>query len=163
MNDRDQYDLWSENTYLLFTHQRFEMPAPVVVYADFESASDDKNRHKPIMLSCLVVSRIPAIQTQLRFFHAPHEEESDLGPFQGLLDSIPRKREEAPLRRITPQEHFWDRERLSIYACVSILSQETGGRQGETSHTCVRWIHHREWRDMQLQSRAVHLHLLHQV
>ena len=29
------------------------MPAPVVVYADFESAIDDKNKHKPIMLSCL--------------------------------------------------------------------------------------------------------------
>ena len=66
-------------------------------------------------------------ETQLRFFHAPHEKESDLGPFQGLLDSIPRKREEVPLRRITPQEHFWDRERLSIYVCLPILSQETGG------------------------------------
>ena len=54
------------------------MPAPVVVYADFESAIDDKNKHKPIMLSCLAVSRIPAIDTQLRVFHAPHEEGSDL-------------------------------------------------------------------------------------
>ena len=48
------------------------MPAPVVVYADFESAIDDKNIHKPIMLSCLAVSRIPAIDTQLRVFHALH-------------------------------------------------------------------------------------------
>ena len=39
------------------------MPAPVVVYADFESAIDDKNRHKPIILSCLAVSRILAIDS----------------------------------------------------------------------------------------------------
>ena len=61
------------------------MPAPVVVYADFESAIDDKNRHKPIMLSCLAVSRIPAIDTQLRVFHAPHESEEDLRPFIDYL------------------------------------------------------------------------------
>ena len=61
------------------------MPAPVVVYTDFESAIDDKNKHKPIMLSCLAVSRIPAIQTQLRVFHAPHESEEDLRPFMEYL------------------------------------------------------------------------------
>ena len=76
MDDRDQYELSSEDTRL-----QFEMSAPVVVYADFELSIDDKNKHKPIMLSCLVVSRIPAIQTQLQFFHAPQEEESDLRPF----------------------------------------------------------------------------------
>ena len=57
------------------------MPAPVVVYADFDSAIDDKNKHKPIMLSCLAVSRIPDIDTQLRVFHAPHENEEGLRPF----------------------------------------------------------------------------------
>ena len=57
------------------------MPALVVVYADFESAIDDKNKHKPIMLSCLAVSRIPAINSQLRIFHTPHESEEDLRPF----------------------------------------------------------------------------------
>ena len=61
------------------------MLAPVVVYADFESAIDDKNRHKPIMLSCLAVSRIPAIQTQLRIFHSPKEEESDFRPFREYM------------------------------------------------------------------------------
>ena len=64
------------------------MPAPVVVYADFESAIDDKNRHKPIMLSCLAVSRIPAIDTQLRVFHAPHESEEDLRPFMEYLTQL---------------------------------------------------------------------------
>ena len=39
------------------------MPAPVVVYAIYESAIDNKNRHKPIMLSCLDVSHIPTNQT----------------------------------------------------------------------------------------------------
>ena len=63
MGDRDQYKLKSQQTHLQFTNQRCEMPAPVVVYADFESAIDDRNKHKPIMLSCLAVSRIPAIDT----------------------------------------------------------------------------------------------------
>ena len=68
-----------------WTNQRYEIPAPVVVYADFESAIDDKNKHKPIMLSCLAVSRIPAIDSQLRVFHAPHESEEDLRPFMEYL------------------------------------------------------------------------------
>ena len=64
------------------------MPAPVVVYADFESAIDDKNRYKPIMLSCLAGSRIPAIDTQLKIFHAPHESEEDLRPFIEYLTQL---------------------------------------------------------------------------
>ena len=55
------------------------------MYVDFESAVDEKNKHKPIMLSCLAVSRIPAIQTQLRVFHSPQEEENDLRPFMDYL------------------------------------------------------------------------------
>ena len=37
------------------------------------------------MLSCLDVSRIPAIHTQLQVFHEPHEEESDLHPVMDFL------------------------------------------------------------------------------
>ena len=85
VNESEEYELSSEETRLLFTNQRYEMPAPVVVYADFESAIDDKNKHKPIMLSCLAVSRIPAIDTQLRVFHAPHESEEYLRPFMEYL------------------------------------------------------------------------------
>ena len=55
------------------------------MYADFESAIDEKNKHNPIMLSCLAVSRIPTIHTQLQVFHVPHEEESDLRPFMDYL------------------------------------------------------------------------------
>ena len=61
------------------------MSAPVVVYVDFESAIDEKNRHKPIMLSCLAVSRISTIQIQLQVFHASHEDESDLLLFMDYL------------------------------------------------------------------------------
>ena len=78
VDESDQYDLSSEETRLRFTNKRYEMPAPVVVYADFESAIDDKNKHKPIMLSCLAVSRIPAIDTQLRIFRAPRENEEEV-------------------------------------------------------------------------------------
>ena len=73
MDERDQYELESQQIHLRFTNQRFEMPAPVVVYTDFESAIDEKNRHKPIMLSCLDMFRIPTIHTQLQVFHTPHE------------------------------------------------------------------------------------------
>ena len=85
VGERDLYELENEETRLRFTNQRYEMPAPVVVYADFESAIDDKNKHKPIMLSCLAVSLIPDIDTQLRVFHAPHENEEDLHPFIAYL------------------------------------------------------------------------------
>ena len=78
LDERDQYELESQQTHLQFTNQRFEMPALVVVYADFESAIDKKNKHKLIMLSCLDVSHIPTIHTQLQVFHTPHEDESDL-------------------------------------------------------------------------------------
>ena len=61
------------------------MPAPVVVYADFGSAINEKNKHKPIMLSCLAVSRIPIIHTHLQVFHVPHEDESNLHPFMDYL------------------------------------------------------------------------------
>ena len=98
MDDRDQYELSSEETRLRFTNQRFEKPEPVIVYADFESAIDEKNRHKPIMLSCLTVSRIPAIDTQLRVFHAPHEEESDLRFFHEIPASIGSECEETPIQ-----------------------------------------------------------------
>ena len=83
------------------------MPAPVVVYADFESAIDEKNRYKPIMLSCLAVSRITTIQTHLQVFNAPHEEESDLRPFMDYLiqfqESVKRHLfNEMPLK-VTPK------------------------------------------------------------
>ena len=61
------------------------MPASVVVYADFESAIDEKNRLKPIMLFSLAVSPIFTIQTQLQVSHAPQDEESDLLPFMDYL------------------------------------------------------------------------------
>ena len=55
------------------------------MYANFESAIDEKNKHKPIMLSCLAVSQIPTIHTQLQVFHVPHKDEGDLRPFMDYL------------------------------------------------------------------------------
>ena len=40
------------------------------------------------MLSCLAVSRIPAIDRQLRVFHAPHESEEDLRFFIDYLTQL---------------------------------------------------------------------------
>ena len=85
VSESDQYDLVNEKIRLRFTNQRYEMPAPDIMYADFESAIDDENRHKPIVLSCLTVSRIPAIDTQLQVFYAQHKDESDLRPLMEYL------------------------------------------------------------------------------
>ena len=49
--------------------------------ADFESGINEKNKYKPIMLSCLTMSCIPTIHTQLQVLYTPHEEESNLRPF----------------------------------------------------------------------------------
>ena len=99
------------------------MPVPVVVYVDFKSAIDEKNKHKPIMLSGLAVSRIPTIHTQLQVFHAPHENQSDLRPFMDYLIKYKRA-----WRDIWSMNCHWrvhqSRERLSVYICVSILSHE---------------------------------------
>ena len=85
IDECDQYELESQQTHLQFTNQWFEMPVPFVVYADFESTIDEKNKYKPIILSCLAMSRIPTIQTQLQVFHVPHTDESDLLPFMDYL------------------------------------------------------------------------------
>ena len=55
------------------------------MYAYFESAINEKNKHKPIVLSCLAMSRISTIHTQLQVFHTPLEEESNLRPFMDYL------------------------------------------------------------------------------
>ena len=84
------------------------MSAPVVVeYANFESAINEKNKHMPILLFCLAVSRILTIQTQLQVFHTPHEEESDLRPFMDYLiqlqESVKRHLFNEMLLKVTPK------------------------------------------------------------
>ena len=44
------------------------MPAPVVVYTDFESVIDDKNRHKSIMLFCLDVPAFRPLICSCEYF-----------------------------------------------------------------------------------------------
>ena len=143
VDESDQYDLASEETRLRFTNQRYEMPAPVVVYADFESAIDDKNRHKPIMLSCLAVSRIPDIDTQLRVFHAPHESEEDLHPFityllnlhgtvkQYLFDELSLEN--------TPEV---ERDYLSTTVCPFCHAELDSGEIGDDSMKAPKVRHH---------------------
>ena len=98
VDESDQYDLSSEETRLRFTNQRYEMPAPVVVYADFESAIDDKNKHKPIMLSCLAISRIPVIDSQLRDIPCTTRERRGSSSFHGISRAISRECENVSLR-----------------------------------------------------------------
>ena len=98
VDESDQYDLSSEETRLRFTNQRYEMPAPVVVCADFESAIDDKNKHKPIMLSCLAVSRMTAIDSQLRVFQCTTRERRGSSSFHRLSRTIAGECERVSLR-----------------------------------------------------------------
>ena len=59
------------------------------------------------MLSCLTMSRIPTIQTQLQVFHAPHEEENDLRSFMDYLiqlqESVKRHLFNEMLLEVTPK------------------------------------------------------------
>ena len=71
-----------------FTNQRYEMPVSVVVCTNFELYTDGKNVHKSIILSYMVVSRIPCIEIQLWIFHVPHENEDDLLDFMYYLVSL---------------------------------------------------------------------------
>ena len=64
---------------------------PMVVYADFEPSIDGKGIHRPIMLTCLAVSQIPSIKSELRTFLAPHESEKDMFDFMTYLLKL-RKR-----------------------------------------------------------------------
>ena len=122
------------------------MPAPVVVYADFESAIDDKNKYKPIMLSCLAVSRIPDIDMQLRVY-APHESEKDFHPFITYLLNLHGtvKRylfEDFPLEDSNEIEKDFCFTTVCTFCHVKLDSGEMGGvyenTQGETPCTCGR-------------------------
>lgn len=64
------------------------MPVPVVVYADFECCIDKDKQHKPILLSCVTVSKIDDVKTEYKVFHAEHEDERDLIPFIDYLMHI---------------------------------------------------------------------------
>ena len=44
------------------------MPAPVVVYTDFELSIDDKNRHMSIMLFCLAVPTSQPSRLNFEYF-----------------------------------------------------------------------------------------------
>ena len=126
INECDQYELSRDETRLRFTNQRFERPALVIVYADFESAIDEKNRHKPIMLSCLAISRIPTIDSQLKIFHAPHESEEDLQSFINSLINLHEtvKRylfDELPLET----SDFVDRDYLRTTECPFCFEELT--------------------------------------
>ena len=113
------------------------MPALVVVYADFESAIDDKNRYKPIMLSCLAVSRISDIDTQLRVFHAPHENEEELRPFitylLNLYGTVKRYLfEELPIKDLYEVEKDFRFTTVCPFCHTELGSGETGGDSMKT-------------------------------
>ena len=68
--------------------------------------------------------------------------------FHGLFDSITRECEEISIQWDVTGVHTWDWEWLSVRNLLSILSHETGGRQGETSCTCDWRILEWCWREV---------------
>ena len=92
------------------------MPAPVVVYANFESAIDEKNKH--LMLSCLAVSQIPTIHTQLQVFHAPHKDEGDLRPFMDYLIQLQESVKRYLLNELSLESTSKSRKIIGLHLCV---------------------------------------------
>ena len=102
VDESDQYDLSNEETRLRFTNQRYEMPAPVVVYADFESAIDDKNKTQAdhVVLSSRV-SYPSHWQPTASLPCTTYESEEDLCPFMDYLTQLQSKSERVSLWWIT--------------------------------------------------------------
>ena len=82
--------------------------------------------------------------------------------FHGLFDSITRECEETPVQWDVVGSDTEGRERLSVYICVSILSQETGEWQGKTSCICGRRILEWCWGEA-LRGWTIHMYLLQEV
>lgn len=89
VSESEKYILEGSNdSRLKWSNQRYQMYAPVVCYADFESSIDKEGNHKPIMLSVARVSRIPNISTEYKVFRGPNESPRDFVRFiDYLLDT----------------------------------------------------------------------------
>lgn len=86
VNESEKYILESSNdSRLKWSNQRYQMYAPVVCYADFESSIDKDGNHNPIMLSVARVSRIPNVSTEYKVFRGPNETPRDFVPFIDYL------------------------------------------------------------------------------
>ena len=80
----ERYELPIEKKRLSLVNQHYSMPAPVVVYTNFKSCMK-QIQYIPIKLSCLTVSRISAVQNEMKVFHVPKESESNLCLFIDYL------------------------------------------------------------------------------
>lgn len=86
VSESEKYILEGSNdSRLKWTNQRYQMYAPVVCYADFESSIDKDGNHNPIMLSVARVSRIPNVSTEYKVFRGPNETPRDFVPFIDYL------------------------------------------------------------------------------
>lgn len=87
--EKDKYILdTSDDARLKWCNQRYQMYAPAVVYADFESSINERGEHNPIMLSAACVSRIPNVKTEYKVFRGPNESVDDFLPFIDYLMDI---------------------------------------------------------------------------
>lgn len=87
--EKDKYILdTSDDARLKWCNQRYQMYAPAVVYADFESSINERGEHNPIILSAACVSRIPNVKTEYKVFRGPNETVDDFLPFIDYLMDI---------------------------------------------------------------------------
>ena len=87
MDGHDQYELSSEETRLRFTNRptndsKCQHRSSCMLTSSHPLMRRTNTCPSVVLFSC---ARIPSIQTQLRVFHASHEEESDLFPFMDYL------------------------------------------------------------------------------
>lgn len=103
--ESDKYILDTSNdARLKWCNQRYQMYAPVVVYADFECSINEKHEHNPIILSAACVSRIPNVKTEYKVFRGPSESIDDFLPFMDYLMNIKK----------TVVDEIYDEERMIV-------------------------------------------------
>ena len=110
-----------------------------------------RTRHKPIMLSCLAVSRIPAIDNQLRVFHAPHMRAKRIFALLWTISHNCRARvkeylfDELPTRELSEyrEGHF-----RATTVCPFSVTRNWKTTRYDITHMWQVNTHHREGRDM---------------
>ena len=118
------------------------------------------------------MSRIPAIDTQLRVFHAPHESEEDLRPFMDYLTQLHERVKEYHFDELRLENSpSIERDFRSTTVCPFCHVEQDSGEIGDDSMKAPKVRHHAHVADEYttgkggtlLPSRAVHLHVLYQV
>ena len=70
VNESDKCGLMEKEIGLKFTNGCYSMSDHIIINADFDSSFNSNGNPKPIMLSCLVVSLVHSMDSQLRVIYS---------------------------------------------------------------------------------------------